>query len=308
MQVPERVRANASRARSAFNRRHELAARGLSKFDRSLLISQPCTYRALQAPEFSRWAEALRPEWDAEGKLADTRVLLHRKLWEWLYITEALASAGMLQPGKRGVGFGVGKEPLTALFASMGATITATDLDDEAATDAGWKDNDEFAGRLEGLNERRICDPVTFASRVTYRSVDMRAVPGDLCGFDFSWSSCAFEHLGTIDAGIDFVLDQLKCVRPGGSSVHTTEFNVSSDTDTVEEGGTVLYRRRDLARLVAALHERGHRVKVDFALGQTPQDEFVDTPPFGKGDAHLKMALGQHVTTSFGLTIRKARR
>ena len=56
--------------------------------------------------------------------------------------------------------------------------------------------------------------------------VDMNAVPEDLRDFDFSWSSGAVEHLGTLGAGADFVLAQMDCLRPGGVSVHTTEFLV----------------------------------------------------------------------------------
>ena len=38
-----------------------------------------------------------------------------------------------------------------------------------------------------------------------YREVDMRAIPTDLRGFDFAWSSCALEHLGSLGAGMAFV-------------------------------------------------------------------------------------------------------
>jgi hypothetical protein len=33
----------------------------------------------------------------------------HRKLWEFCFIYQALLERGMLVPGKRGLGFGVGK-------------------------------------------------------------------------------------------------------------------------------------------------------------------------------------------------------
>src|SRR4249919_2372505 len=49
----------------------------------------------------------------------------HRKLWEWVYICQTLHERGKLAPGLRGVGFGVGKEPLAALFASRGVDIVA---------------------------------------------------------------------------------------------------------------------------------------------------------------------------------------
>ena len=54
----------------------------------------------------------------------------------------------------------------------------------------------------------------------------MNHLPDDLRGFDFTWSSCALEHLGTLAAGADFVVAQMDCLRPGGVAVHTTEFLV----------------------------------------------------------------------------------
>jgi hypothetical protein len=42
---------------------------------------------------------------------------LHRKLWEHAFIVHQLDSAGMLAAGRSGVGFGVGTEPLPAVFA-----------------------------------------------------------------------------------------------------------------------------------------------------------------------------------------------
>ena len=57
-----------------------------------------------------------------------------------------------------------------------------------------------------------------------FRAVDMNDIPPDLRGFDFTWSSCALEHLGTLRAGADFVVEQMTCLRPGGVAVHTTEY------------------------------------------------------------------------------------
>ena len=55
-------------------------------------------------------------------------MLCHRKQWEWCYIAQVLACAGMNQPGRRGLGFGVGTEPIVAYLASTGSAIVATDL------------------------------------------------------------------------------------------------------------------------------------------------------------------------------------
>ncbi len=268
-----------------------------------MLRSQLCSAASLRSPALRSWAERLRPLWAADHD--DRDIMLHRKMWEWLFIAEALRERGLLTAGRRGVGFGVGQEPLVALFADAGCEVVATDQPLESAVASGWTDSEsEWAGGLEHLNEAGLCAADAFAQRVTFRPVDMNALPTDLTGFDFAWSSCALEHLGTLEAGMDFVVASLGCLRPGGVAVHTTEYLVSSNHDTVEAGGTVFYRRRDIENLVARLRRAGHEVDMDYTLGATPDDEHVDVPPYT--DVHLRTELAGYVTTSLALIVTKA--
>jgi Methyltransferase domain len=268
-----------------------------------VLTSQLCTHASLTSPELRAWSDRLRPMWDPAAE--DPRpVMLHRKMWEWLFICQALSERDMLRPGRRGLGFGVGREPLVPLFAALGCEIVATDLEPDRAQEAGWTaTGDEYSGGLEGLHDERLCPRDEFVRRVRYRHVDMNDVPDDLQGFDFTWSSCAFEHLGDLRAGTDFVVEQMRCVAPGGVAVHTTELNVSSGDRTVAAGPTVLYRRRDIEELAARLRGLGYRIDVDLTEGTAPADGHVDVPPFS--DTHLRTTLGEFVTTSVGLVIEK---
>ncbi|TAN25331.1 MAG: SAM-dependent methyltransferase [Actinomycetota bacterium] len=209
----------------------------------------------------------------------------------------------MLRPQAKGLGFGVGKEPLVSLFASLGCTIVATDQSFDSAQSAGWSQSNQFAGELKALNEKGLCDPALFEELVTFRTVDMRAIPQDLSGFDFTWSSCAFEHLGSISEGLKFVLDQMKCLRVGGIAVHTTEFNVSSNSDTITTGPTVLFRRRDIEDLARHLRHQGNLINLDFTLGATEADLHVDSPPWS--GTHLRLKHDGYTITSFGLVIQK---
>ncbi len=270
-----------------------------------MLRSQLCSAASLRSPALLAWAERLRPMW-ASSEQDQRRVLVHRKMWEWLFIAEALHERGMLEAGRRGLGFGVGQEPLVALFAAQGCAVVATDQPHEAAVRSGWTDSQtEWSGGLEQLNESGLCPADDFARRVAFRPVDMNAVPSDLRGFDFSWSSCALEHLGTLRAGADFVLAQMECLAPGGVSVHTTEFLVSSASETVEAGGTVFYRRRDVEDLVRRLRLAGHTIDVDYTLGTTPEDVHVDVAPYS--DVHLRTELSGYVTTSLALVVTKGK-
>lgn len=257
--------------------------------------SRLCTQTELESRTFQKWA----------GILREPHMNLHRKLWEWCFITEILSSQGMLQNGRAGLGFAVGREPLVAFFASKGVSILASDLDVERASTAGWVGSNEHAASLEILNERNICPPQLFRDKVRFQEVDMNSFdPKELGLFDFVWSSCAFEHLGSLEHGMRYVENAMECLKPGGLAVHTTEFNVGSNDHTHSEGGTVIYRRRDIEELVKRLRRTGHQVKVRFNLGDQPADYNVDVPPYTH-ETHLKLHLMGHTTTSIGLVVRR---
>lgn len=194
-------------------------------------VSQPCTAAQFDEPDYARWCAAIGEP-----------VRLHRKQWEFCYILQALETRGMLAPGKRGLGFGVGREPLVAAIAARGCEVTATDLPADAARAHFWAETDQHASGLALLNERALCPSDAFAARVRYEAADMRSVPAHMTGYDFTWSACAFEHLGSLGAGVDFVLASLKCLKPGGVAVHTTEYSVHDGWRTRDHGATVIYR------------------------------------------------------------------
>jgi SAM-dependent methyltransferase len=248
----------------------------------------------MESADFRRWCERLGHPFG-----------LHRKFWEHCYIAQALHERGMLRPGRRGLGFGVGKEPLAACFASMGCRVVATDLAEDRAVATGWADGRQHANSLAALNEQGLCDPESFRELVSFRFVDMNAIPDDLRGFDFTWSSCSFEHVGSIDLGMRFVAEMLRRLRPGGVAVHTTEFNLSSDEETLSEGPTVLFRRRDILAMADRLAADGYRIDLDLDPGDGPADRVVDVPPY-RHDPHLKLRLDRFVSTSIGLIIEKA--
>lgn len=259
-----------------------------------MLESQLCKEADFSAPWFAH----------ACGKLKEG-MRYHRKLWEWCYIYEALRERGKLMPFKRGLGFGVGKEPLAAAFASHGAEIVATDLDVERAKAQGWVDTNQHALSLTDLNERGLCDPHQFAHLVKYETADMNRISESYTGqFDFTWSSCSFEHLGSIEHGKRFIVNQMKCLRPGGVAVHTTEFNLTSNEATLEAPVLVIFRRRDIEEMVAELSKEGYRIKIDYTAGTGQFESYVDLPPY-TNPVHLRLMLGQFVSTSIGLIIEK---
>lgn len=230
----------------------------------------------------------------------------HRKLWEFCYIYQALLENGVLQPNKRGLGFGVGKEPLASLFASHGCQITATDLHSEQAAQLGWIASNQHSNQLSDLNERGICDPKLFKKLVSFEFLNMNHIPGNLTNaYDFTWSSCSFEHCGSIELGKQFIVNQMECLKPGGIAVHTTEFNLSSNEETIETGTLVLFRKKDIEWMVHTLKAAGHQIEMDYSIGTGPIESYIDVPPY-TNDYHLRLSILQFTSTSVGLIIRKA--
>lgn len=256
--------------------------------------SDVCRLDHFLTPSYRYWSEKLRHP-----------PIFHRKQWEWVYICAALHERGFPQPGMRGLGFGVGKEPLVAVFASLGANIVATDQAPETAVDGGWIETQQHSASLGGLNELGICPPDEFARRVSFRHVDMNAIDRDLVDFDFCYSACCFEHLGSIEHGLAFVRNSMKTLRKGGISIHTTEYNLSSDILTYESPGISLFRKSDLKRLAQELRAEGHQVApLSFYPGAHPLDGYIDFPPY-RQDPHFRLESFGYAATSFGILVQK---
>lgn len=266
-------------------------------------FSEPCADEPLSS-RLCRQADFGREHAEWIQVLAE-RPVVFRKEWEHTAICRALDAAGMLRPGARGLGFGVGREPLVAAFAARGVSVVATDLSTADARAASWASTNQHALSIEGLQHPGVCLPTTLADRVTVRAVDMTAIPNDLIGFDFVWSACAFEHLGSLEAGLAFVERAMDCLAPGGLAVHTTEFNLDSDDETAAAGHTVAYRRRDMAELERRLARKGHTMApFTIAPRDGVLDNIVDVPPYHYQS--LLLRLGKHRITSAVVVVRRA--
>ncbi len=245
----------------------------------------------------------------------------HRKVWEACFIAQAAWEAGALAPGRRALGFAVGREALPSLFAAAGMEVVATDLPAGDARAREWVRTGQHAGggdaaALEALFRPDLLGAEEFARRVSFRAADMRRVPPDLLrgGFDLVWSACAMEHLGSIERGAAFVLEAMRCLRPGGVAVHTTEFNTDPAGGTLRRGSTVLFQRRHLDALARRLSEAGHgMLPLDDAPGEGPLDAFLDLPPYGEEAGsgapqppHLRLSIRGYPVTSAGV-VAKAR-
>jgi hypothetical protein len=244
-------------------------------------------------------------------ELLDERNIYHRKSWEWCFIMESLDRHHVLRPGQRVLGFGVGREPIVPALAALGVTVVATDQPSGQA--GAWSTSGQHASELDAIRRPSVCPDDRFTQLVSFEPVDMTAIPAYLRGFDGLWSSCCFEHLGSPDAGFDFVMDAMDCLRPGGVAVHTTEFDCVDHVDlaahgSVEAGDYVcFYRARDLRRLVRRLRGAGHLVRCNYYVSSShPAERKIDVQPYTH-DPHMRLRVGDRVMTSFGLEVVKRR-
>ncbi|HSD17618.1 MAG TPA: class I SAM-dependent methyltransferase [Thermomonas sp.] len=274
------------------------------------LVSKPTTQADVESPWFVYWCQQL-----------GIAPVYHRKLWEFAFTLQALHEAGLLAEGKRGIGFGCGEEPLASYFASRGMSSTVTDLSPEQVAGKGWTNTQQHASTLRMAWHPDLVDEARFLHHVDHKFVDMNDVPDVAEPYDFCWSICALEHLGSIEKGLAFVENAMKVLKPGGIAVHTTEFNYSRDEATVDNWQTVLFQRRHFQQLAERLAAKGHTMLgPDFDVGDGVLDGFVDVPPYtwdteerdimawdkrAKPVAHLKLAVDGFPTTCFGIVVRK---
>jgi len=270
------------------------------------LQSQACTQEAMQSKWFAWWCAQLQ-----------MRPIFHRKLWEYAYIAQGFWERNAVRPGSRGLGFGCGTELFPSYFASQGSHIVATDLAPEKVAGMGWAETNQHTGSRDVLFRPEFLARADFDERVSLRYVDMNNIPADLHGlFDFTWSICALEHLGSIENGLRFIRESVRCLKPGGIAIHTTEFNFAYADETLESPSCVLFRKKDFEGLAAELRAEGHDVApLNFDVGRGSLDGFIDIPPYREeemplaGDLkyhplHLKLMLGDYPSTCFGIIVK----
>lgn len=237
----------------------------------------------------------------------------NRKLWEWAFIVQSIEQLDLMRPGKAAVGFGCGNEAIPAMLASRGVDVLATDQ--TISSGSQWAASGELMSGLDGLARDHLIDRSALSERVRTRHVDMNDVPDDLGEFDIAWSSCVIEHLGSPARGLDFVLESLALLRPGGVAVHTTELELTRKAETADYGNCAVYRLEDLQDFAARVASAGYEASFNFHVAmESPHDRWISLVSAPGGTVledvdHLKLVIGDSVSTSvstsFGLIIRK---
>ena len=158
------------------------------------LISKATTQEDMESAWFAYWCKQL--------KIAP---IYHRKIWEYAFVLQCLHDHGLLREDVTAMGFGCGEEPMASYFAARGLNVLVTDLHPVQVAGKGWAETQQHAKTREAAFRPDLVSPEVFDARVQHQFVDMNAIPQVPRPFDFCWSICAMEHLGSIEAGLSFV-------------------------------------------------------------------------------------------------------
>jgi len=232
----------------------------------------------------------------------------HRKSWELCFVLQALHEALTTFEGKHGLGFACGHEKLPSYLASRNAILTATDAPPSLSGVAQWANTQQHASNREHLYHGVLISKDAFDSRVTFDFADMNDIPNQyLEKYDFCWSICALEHLGSIEHGLRFLENSLGVLKTGGVAVHTLEFNLD-EGDTIDHWPTVLFQRRHIEELGRRIASAGGVLLApDFDEGQSFCDRYTDLPPYDAvtNELHLKLSIDGFRCTCMGVILRK---
>ena len=116
------------------------------------------------------------------------------------------------------------------------------------------------------------------------------------------------EHVGSLEQSTRFFIESTRLLKPGGVSLHTTEFLLNGLDNTIESGWSIIWRYKDVVRVRDELIKMGMKVfPIDVHVPDTMWDKHVDRPPYHDGPSshHLKMFIGDKASTSIALIVQK---
>ena len=145
----------------------------------------------------------------------------NRKIWEFIQVYRGLESLGVLNSEAKGLGLGVGTEPLIYAFTNVCKEITATDLyDSQTWTTAAVSLDEVYTKSFIPYRQDRL----------VVRNMSMTDIEYPDESFDFVWSCCAIEHVNNFKELHRIYQEISRVLKPGGVAALTTEFNATNLT------------------------------------------------------------------------------
>lgn len=222
----------------------------------------------------------------------------NRKDWEEAQILSHIAGGSC-------IGFGVGRETIPSHLARMRCKTLATDQSPDALNAKEfWDETGQLAKSLNDLWVPSIVTKSLFEKYVTFERMDMNALD-PRPEFDYVWSCGSLEHLGSMEKSMEFIVNSLGFLKPGGRALHTTEFNLEWNQTHVSEGPNIFFRKRDILELESRLNTKGYTLMpCDFETDLTSQQ--IDRWPYPNKFHRVLESCGLYNTSIF-LDIKECR-
>ena len=167
----------------------------------------------------------------------------HRKQWEFAMIFLALRQCGLVRSDKVGLSMGGGKERLLYALAQHIKQLVVTDLY-AARTNWDCAKTDDPEKFLRSDKPFPVDD-----SKLKVLRMDMRDLKFPDQTFDFCYSSCAVEHIGTRSDFLEHFNEVARVLKDDGVYVMTTEVHYGDKT--IEDQNNYVFSPNYLIELLA---------------------------------------------------------
>jgi hypothetical protein len=266
------------------------------------------------------YEDFLKKDYEDFCNLIGEQKKIHRKQWEFYIIYKKLIEHLGVFNLKKGLGFAVGQEVIVPLFLNLNASITASDLDPTDPDSIAWINSNQHIAN--GFNKYINSGYITkeLLNTCNFEFINMNNIPNKflLNEYDFIWSSCALEHLGSLQNGLNYIIKSLQCLKKGGIAVHTTEFNFKSDDITLETKGCVCYRKKDIEWLIKEVEQLGYYIEpINYNRSNNIVNNHIDNFPYNGSTSaiffdsnnydllksHINLNIEGHCSTSIFIVI-----
>ena len=196
---------------------------------RSLVLSEEFERRFSVLPQDTQLCELANPaKWDnAEWLdilrslgLADDKLSMHRKPYEFAQLIYGCRALGVLRDDASIVSVGAGHEPVLYWLANHVHQVIATDI-----YEGVWRDVQSREGDPDVLRTPEAFAPFPYRrDRLTFLRMDGRHLAFRDGSFDIAYSLSSIEHFGGLPGAMATVREMARVLRPGGVLVLGTEY------------------------------------------------------------------------------------